>query len=395
MRCGGKHARMRFSVILAAAGAGLRLGGNTPKQWLLLAGRPVARWSLEAFLSCGAEEVVVVVNPDGQAEASQAFASLSGWRTVTGGATRSDSVRRGVAALSKPVDAILIHDAARPLVARRHIETLLAGLESAEGAVPALPLTDTIKRAKNGVVTETVPRDDLHRVQTPQAFRADALRAALSDTSRNATDEAALIEADGGRIALVPGDPMLMKLTFPEDFPMAERLIASTRFVRVGHGFDAHRWGPGESVWLCGVEMAHAQTLIGHSDADAGLHALTDAILGAAGLGDIGDHFPPSDVQWKGAASDIFLRHAANLVRECGGEILNVDVTLICELPRIKPHREAMRARIAEILSIAVDRVSVKATTTEGMGFTGRAEGLAAQATATLSCPNADLGPHL
>ena len=394
MSGGGKHARMRFSVILAAAGAGLRLGGNTPKQWLQLAGRPVARWSLETFLKCGAEEVIVVVNSDGRIEADEAFASLTGWRSVPGGATRSDSVRRGVTALSRPVDAILIHDAARPLVSRGHIESLLAALSAAEGAVPALPLTDTIKRATGGVVSETVPRDDLYRVQTPQAFRADALRAALADPTRDATDEAALVEADGGQIALVAGDPMLMKLTFPEDFPIAERLIASSRHIRVGHGIDAHRWGPGASVWLCGIEIAHAETLVGHSDADAGLHALTDAILGAAGLGDIGDHFPPSDPKWKGAASDIFLRHAANLVRERGGEIVNVDVTLICEAPKIKPHRAAMRERIAEILSIPVDQVSVKATTTEGMGFTGRGEGLAAQATATLSCPKADSGPH-
>jgi len=383
---------MRFSVILAAAGAGLRLGGDTPKQWRTLAGRPVARWSLETFLSCGAEEVVVVVNPDGLAEAEAAFASLTGWRAVTGGATRSCSVRQGLAALSKPVDAVLIHDAARPLVSRSHIDRLLAALASSEGAVPALPLTDTIKRARDGVVSETVPRDDLHRVQTPQAFRVGPLRAALADPHRDATDEAALVEADGGRIALVSGDPLLMKLTFPEDFPMAERLIASSRHVRVGHGFDAHRWGPGASVWLCGVEIAHDETLIGHSDADAGLHALTDAILGAAGLGDIGDHFPPSDARWKGAASDIFLRHAAGLVRDLGGEILNVDVTLICEAPKIKPHREAMRVRLAEILSLLPDRVSVKATTTEGMGFTGRGEGLAAQATAAIAFPNPDAG---
>lgn len=390
---GGKHAVMRFSVILAAAGAGLRLGGKLPKQWLQLSGRPVARWSLESFLSCGAEEVVVVINADGQAEADKAFASLAGWRSVTGGATRSDSVRNGVVALTKPVEAILIHDAARPFVSRRHIENLLAALSTAEGAVPALPLTDTIKRAQDGVVSETVPRENLYRVQTPQAFRAEALRAALADSRRDATDEAALVEADGGRIVLVPGDPLLMKLTFPEDFPMAEHLIASQRQTRIGHGIDAHRWGPGASVWLCGVEIAHTETLIGHSDADAGLHALTDAILGAAGLGDIGDHFPPSDAKWKGAASDIFLRHAARLVRDRGAEIVNVDVTLICEAPKIKPHREAMRARLADILSISLDRVSVKATTTEGMGFTGRGEGLAAHATATLACPNTDPGP--
>lgn len=375
---------MRFSVILAAAGAGLRVGGEIPKQWRQLAGRPVAAWSLETFLACGAAEIVVVVNAEGHEAANEAFATLRGWKAVTGGATRSESVRRGVAALSEPVDAILVHDAARPFVSRDHVTRLLNALSSADGAVPALPLSDTIKRARDGAVCETVPREDLFRIQTPQAFCASALRAALAVPDREATDDAALIEADGGRVTLAPGDPMLMKLTYPEDFEMAERLVSSSPRVRVGQGFDAHRWGPGNAVWLCGVEIPHDHSLIGHSDADAGLHALTDAILGAASLGDIGDHFPPSDPQWRGASSDIFLGHAAKLVRARGGEIVNVDITLICEAPKIKPHREKMRERVSEILSIPKDCVSVKATTTEGMGFAGREEGLAAQATAAL-----------
>ena len=253
--------------------------------------------------------------------------------------------------------------------------------------MPVLPVADTLKRG-DGALT-TVPREGLQRAQTPQAFRAKALRDAYAALGAMgaATDDAAVVEAAGGRVVGIPGDPRLMKLTYPEDFAMAEALAAQGRVTRTGQGFDAHRWGPGEAVWLCGVRIDHDQTLIGHSDADAGLHAPTDAILGAIGEGDIGDHYPPADPKWRGAASDIFLAHAAQLVRDRGGRIVNVDVTLICERPKIKPHRQAMRERLAQILDIAVDRVSVKATTTEGMGFTGRGEGLAAQAIATVETP--------
>jgi 2-C-methyl-D-erythritol 4-phosphate cytidylyltransferase / 2-C-methyl-D-erythritol 2,4-cyclodiphosphate synthase len=273
------------------------------------------------------------------------------------------------------------------LVTGAHVNALLRALERADGAVPQLPVADTLKRGAEYLTT--VDREGLGRAQTPQAFRAEVLRAAysaLADATA-ATDDAAVVEAAGGRVVGVPGDPRLMKLTYPEDFAMAEALVQSRFSVRTGQGFDAHRWGPGEAVWLCGVRIDHDQTLIGHSDADAGLHAVTDALLGAAGEGDIGDHFPPSDPQWKGASSDIFLRKAAELITARGGRIANLDVTLICERPKIKPHREAMRARLAEILGIAVDRISVKATTTEGMGFTGRGEGLAAQAIATIELP--------
>ena len=227
----------------------------------------------------------------------------------------------------------------------------------------------------------------LWRAQTPQAFRLPALKAAYAAGTDAASDDALLIERAGGRVKLVPGDPMLMKITHPEDFAMIERLAGAARITRVGQGFDAHRFGPGDSVWLCGVEIAHSQTLIGHSDADAGLHALTDAILGAIGEGDIGDHFSPSDPQWKGAASDRFLLHALDLMKAKCGRLINVDVTLICEQPKIKPHRQVMRERLAAILELPLDRISVKATTTEGMGFTGRSEGLAAQALATIETP--------
>jgi 2-C-methyl-D-erythritol 4-phosphate cytidylyltransferase/2-C-methyl-D-erythritol 2,4-cyclodiphosphate synthase len=268
------------------------------------------------------------------------------------------------------------------------VSDLLTALETADAALPALAVADTLRRVEAGR-TVTVPRDGLWRAQTPQAARRGRLEAAYANWPGpdEPTDDAAVVEADGGTIALTPGDPALMKLTYPEDFHMAEQLAGGARIMRIGQGFDAHRWGPGEAVWLCGVRIDHDQTLIGHSDADAGLHALTDALLGALGEGDIGDHFPPTDPQWKGADSDIFLKHAANMITGRGGRILNVDVTLICERPKIKPHRAAMRQRLADLLDLPLDRVSVKATTTEGMGFTGRQEGLAAQAVCLVETP--------
>ena len=380
---------MTFSAIVVAAGAGSRAGGN--KQWRSLGGKPVLRWSVEALLEAGAD-VVVVTAPGAGDQAVEALAGLAGWRTVDGGETRADSVRNGLSALTGPADqVVMIHDAARPMLSRAVIDRLLTALQTADGAMPALPVADTLKRGADGAITETVDRVDLWRAQTPQAFRLDRLLAAWSrwPSNETPTDDASVVERDGGRVALVEGEARLMKLTFPEDFQMAEALIAAgaRTQTRVGMGFDAHRWGPGSSVWLCGVEIPHDQTLIGHSDADAGLHALTDAVLGAIGQGDIGDHFPPTDAQWKGASSDLFLEHAAKLVRERGGRLVHVDVTLICERPKVKPHREAMRARLAEILSLPLDAVSVKATTTEAMGFTGRGEGLAAQAIATVELP--------
>jgi 2-C-methyl-D-erythritol 4-phosphate cytidylyltransferase/2-C-methyl-D-erythritol 2,4-cyclodiphosphate synthase len=380
---------MSFSVVIVAAGGGTRAGPGLAKQWRALAGRPVLRWSVEALLAAGAREIVVVVSGEGGPRAAEALQGLEGWRAALGGETRADSVRRGLAAMDGPADEpVLIHDAARPLVLKDHVEALLAALETADGAIPALPVADTLKRLDDEGVVATISREGLWRAQTPQAFRRDRLLAAYARwPGGEPTDDAQVIEADGGSIALAAGDPLLMKLTWPEDFDMAERLAGAARVTRTGQGFDAHRWGPGEAVWLCGVEIAHNETLIGHSDADAGLHALTDAILGAIGEGDIGDHFPPTDPKWKGAPSDLFLKHAAELVAAKGGRLVNVDVTLICERPKIKPHRQAMRERLADILSLPLDRVSVKATTTEGMGFTGRGEGLAAQALATVETP--------
>ena len=381
---------MRFAAVIVAAGAGLRAGGDTPKQWRRLHGRPVALWSAETLAAAGASELVVVVSREDHLHAEVVFGGLPGLAIVTGGAERIDSVRAGLGALGPRIEAVLIHDAARPFVTSAHVRGLLAALEGADGALPALPVSDTLKRAgPDRAVEATAERAGLWRAQTPQAFRRDAIVDAYAAWPQGEvpTDDAAVLERAGGRVVLTAGDPMLMKLTYPEDFPMAEALAGSARITRVGQGVDAHRFGPGEGCWLCGVLVPHDQGLVGHSDADAGLHALTDAILGAIGEGDIGDHFPPTDPRWRGAASDTFLLHALDLVRAKSGRVLNADVTLICERPKIKPHRSVMRERLAELLDLPLDRISVKATTMEEMGFTGRREGLAAQAVCTVETP--------
>jgi 2-C-methyl-D-erythritol 4-phosphate cytidylyltransferase / 2-C-methyl-D-erythritol 2,4-cyclodiphosphate synthase len=380
---------MSFSAVVVAAGEGLRAGPGEPKAWRMLGSRPMVRWSVEGLLSAGAREVVVVVAHDRLAAVDDALIGLEGWRAVTGGKTRADSVQAGLAALTcgrnQPV---LVHDAARPFVTRIHVERLLAALELADGAVPALPVPDTLKRG-DGLIDETVSRDGLWRAQTPQAFRFGRLKAAYRrwPATEEPTDDASVVERAGGQVAMAAGDPMLMKLTYPEDFLMAEQLAGSRRIVRTGFGVDAHRFGPGTVVWLGGIRIEHDLGLVGHSDADAGLHALTDAVLGAVAEGDIGQHFPPSNPKWKGASSDQFLLHAVKLAQAKGGRVLSADLTLICERPKIGPHRDAMRARIAELLGLPVDRVSVKATTTEGMGFTGREEGLMAQAIVSVETP--------
>jgi 2-C-methyl-D-erythritol 4-phosphate cytidylyltransferase/2-C-methyl-D-erythritol 2,4-cyclodiphosphate synthase len=381
---------VRFSAVIAAAGSGRRAGGDRPKQWRLLAGKPVLRWSAEGLAAAGAERLAVVVAEGDEDAAAEALHGIRGVRIVRGGAERADSVRAGLAALADaPSEAVLIHDAARPFVQPRHVAVLLEALRDADGAVPVLAVADTLKRTSESGALSTLSREGLLRVQTPQAFRYATLSTGYDawTDAEPPTDDAGPVELAGGRVVAAPGDPMLMKLTYPEDFAMAEALAGQARVTRVGQGFDAHRFGPGDAVWLCGVKIAHDKALIGHSDADAGLHALTDALLGAIGQGDIGDHFPPSDPKWRGAASDQFLRHALALVRGAGGQVINADVTLICEEPRIKPHREAMRARLAELLELPLDRISVKATTTEAMGFTGRREGLAAQAIVAVETP--------
>ena len=377
---------MSFFAVIVAAGTGSRAGGA--KQWRDLGGRPVLRWSAEALLAAGASELAVVVAPGAEARAAEALAGLDRWFAVAGGDTRAASVKAGLNALTAAADArVLVHDAARPLLDAATIGRVLAALDRHAAALPVLPVADSLRRGADGLMAEPVERDGLWRAQTPQGFRLGSIREAYAGWPGDAppTDDVEVARAAGHAVAMVAGDPRLMKLTYPEDFAMAEALLP--RRTRVGQGFDAHRWGPGSSVWLCGVEIPHDQTLIGHSDADAGLHALTDAILGAMGDGDIGDHFPPTDPQWKGAASDRFLTHAVERLHARGGRLVNVDVTLICERPKVKPHRQAMRERLAALLSLPLDAVSVKATTTEAMGFTGRGEGLAAQAVATIEVP--------
>ncbi|HWE46093.1 MAG TPA: bifunctional 2-C-methyl-D-erythritol 4-phosphate cytidylyltransferase/2-C-methyl-D-erythritol 2,4-cyclodiphosphate synthase [Caulobacteraceae bacterium] len=372
---------MVFDAIIVAAGSGARAGG--PKQWRMLGGKPVARWSAEAFLAADARRIVVVV-PPGDNTPQDVFSGLERVTLAQGGGTRAQSVANGLRALGDDAaEIVLVHDAARPLLTAVHVAGLLGAMGDADGAILTLPLADSLKRGAD-VITSTESRDGLWRAQTPQAFRTDVLRRAYAawPAEQTPTDDAEVVERIGGRVRIVPGDPRLMKLTYPEDFAMAEALIGRT--TRVGQGYDAHRFGPGDHVTLCGVKIAHDQGLVGHSDADAGLHAITDAVLGALGAGDIGQHFPPSDPQWKGAASDLFLAHAAHLVSARGGRIVHIDVTLVCEAPRVGPHRDAMRGRVAEILALPLDAVSVKATTTEGMGFTGRKEGLTASAIATV-----------
>ena len=382
---------MRFSAVIVAAGVGTRAGPGQAKQWRRLAGKAVARWSAEALLAAGADELVVVVGEGQEEQAQEALAGLFGYKLAPGGAVRSDSVKAGLSALSGADDQIvLVHDAARPLLSADHVRRLLAALETAPAAILALPLADTLKRDDGtGRIMGTPSRVGLWRAQTPQAFRLGQLKAAYAawPADEEPTDEAIVLERAGGQVALVPGDPALAKLTYPEDFAMAELIAGAARTMRIGQGIDAHRFGPGDSVWLCGVQIAHSHALVGHSDADAGLHAITDAVLGAIGEGDIGDHFPPTDPQWRGASSDRFLLHAAELVARRGGRIVNVDVTLVCERPKIKPHRQAMRERLAELLGLDLAAVSVKATTMEGMGFTGREEGLLAQAVAMVELP--------
>lgn len=375
---------MKVAAIIVAAGSGSRAGGDLPKQYNSLLGKPVLRWSTEAFLRAGMGEVVVAIGADQEDLFHAATASLP-VRAVRGGATRTESVRAAMTAISD-TDVILIHDAARPGLSETTIRALIEAVRDGALAVaPALPAADALQRvgADNVVVAE-ISRENLMRVQTPQAFNAAALRAAYAAIG-DATfaDDLAVMRKFGAETKLIAGDPRLMKITYPGDLEMLARLL-DNRFVSVGNGIDAHRFGEGDHVTLCGVRIPHEKGLLGHSDADAGWHALVDAILGALGEGDIGAHFPPSDPQWKGADSEKFLRHALWLADAAGATITHVDVTLVCERPKIGPHREAMRTRTAAVLDLPIERVSVKATTTERMGFLGREEGLAAYATATL-----------
>ena len=375
----------RVAALIVAAGQGVRSGGDLPKQYRPIGGKAMIAHAIDALAGHPAVDFVQLVIGHDQAEL---LAAALGERDlpapVVGGATRRDSVIAGLEAIEAEI--VLIHDAARPFLPAGVIDRLIAAMDGSDGAVPTIPVADTLARG-DAILGETVPRDGLHRIQTPQAFRRDAILAAHRawDASREATDDAQVARAAGLSVAIVAGDAALDKLTFAGDFDAAQRRIMTSR---TAQGFDVHGFAAGDAVQLGGVRIAHDRALAGHSDADVALHALTDALLGTIAAGDIGSHFPPSDPQWKGANSEIFLAHARELVTRAGGIIDFVDLTIICEAPKIGPHREAIRDRIAAMLGVGAGQVSVKATTTERLGFTGRREGIAAQAIATVRMPS-------
>ncbi|MGH6922419.1 MAG: bifunctional 2-C-methyl-D-erythritol 4-phosphate cytidylyltransferase/2-C-methyl-D-erythritol 2,4-cyclodiphosphate synthase [Propylenella sp.] len=382
------------AALVVAAGRGSRAFRDLPKQYAKLGGKTVLQRTLEALLShAGIDPIQVVIGEADEASYRDAVRGLPRvLPPVRGGATRQQSVRNGLEALASWAPRlVLVHDAARPFIAVELIERVIAACDGEHGAIPVAPVTETLKRIDGGIVAATVPRDALATAQTPQGFPFDALldahRRAASSGMHDLTDDAAVAALAGLAVRAVEGDRGNVKLTQPADFAAAERMLRLATETRTGQGFDVHRFGPGDSVWLCGVEIPHTHGLTGHSDADAGLHALTDALLGTIGDGDIGEHFPPSDPQWKGVSSDRFVTEAVRRVRARGGRVVNVDVTLVCEAPRIGPHRKKMQARIAELVGVSADRVGVKATTNEKMGFIGRGEGIAALAIATVSLP--------
>lgn len=402
-----RTAAFPVGVVIVAAGRGERAAGpgGGPKQYRHLAGRAVIARTLDAFRAWNsAVPLVIVRHADDRDLLDSAVAGLEGGITVVaGGATRQQSVLCGLealAAMDRPPEFVMIHDAARPFISSTMLDALAAALatEPHSGVIPAMPVSETLKSTSpDGNIVATVPRAGLYRAQTPQAFPLEGIldihRRAAAETGTEFTDDAALYEWAGLPVRVVAGDPRNIKLTWTEDFVEAERMLKAEHEmplpdVRVGHGYDTHRLVPGDRIILCGIEIAHNRRLDGHSDADVGFHALTDALLATIGAGDIGSHFPPSDPQWKGAASHIFLRHAADLVRASGGKITHCDVTLLCEAPKIGPHREIMRDCIASVVGIDIGRISVKATTNETIGFVGRNEGIVALATATAVFPD-------
>jgi 2-C-methyl-D-erythritol 4-phosphate cytidylyltransferase/2-C-methyl-D-erythritol 2,4-cyclodiphosphate synthase len=371
---------MSIAVIITAAGRGTRAGGDLPKQWQMLAGKPVLAHTLAAFAGY---RRVLTIHPDDRARAE----SLGdGFEIVEGGATRASSVGNALRALAGTgVTRVLIHDGARPLVPASVISAVLTALDDYAGAAPALPVSDALWRGAGGVVTGTQDRSGLYRAQTPQGFHFEPILAAHLALTGDAADDVEVARGAGLSVAIVEGHEDNLKLTYPQDFARAEAILKGRGMdIRLGNGYDVHAFTDGDHVWLCGVKVPHGKALLGHSDADVGMHALTDAIYGALAEGDIGRHFPPSDPQWKGAASHILLRHAMGLGAARGFTLTNCDVTLVCERPKIGPHAEAMRAALAEIMGIEMARISVKATTSERLGFTGREEGIAALATAAL-----------
>ena len=381
---------LKTIALIVAAGQGNRVGGDVPKQYRVIAGKTVLAHAHEALASHDAIDGVVVVVAAGQQDLAQALLGED-VQVVVGADSRRGSVHAGLEAIAAAggADIVLIHDAARPFLPPVVVDRLLDALMDKDGAIPILPVADTLVRGADGFMENTVDRAQLHRVQTPQAFRFPAILAAHRtwDTAHDATDDAQILRACGHDVMLVQGDERLNKLTYEQDFSRVQTLLAPAFVTRVGMGYDVHRLAAGEPLWLGGVLVPHDRGLAGHSDADVALHAIVDAVLGALGDGNIGSHFPPSDPQWRGASSDRFLAHARDRVKAHQGRIDHIDLTIICEAPKIGPHREAMRARIAEILEVSIRQVSVKATTTERLGFAGRREGIAAQAVATLSLP--------
>ena len=376
-------AQDRVTALIVAAGRGERLGGGVPKQFRLLAGKPMLRRAVDALLPHPRIDAVrVVVGADQTGMAASALHGVDVGEPILGGAERSDSVINGLNAVGEGI--VLVHDAARPFCPLVVIDHLLDALNGHDGAVPVLPVADTLAKGDR-VLTDSVDRSRMLRVQTPQAFHVEDLLFAFEEAKgTRATDESSLMVAAGLKVAAVEGDPMLDKLTTEADWARAEAMLAAQMITRTGTGFDVHGFAGEGPIMMGGIAIPHARGLGGHSDADVVLHAITDALLGAAGLGDIGEHFPPSDPQWKGAASSLFLAHAAKLIRTRGGIIDHVDCTVIAEEPKLSPHRSAMRTKVAEILELSIEQVSIKATTTEQLGFTGRREGIAAQAIATI-----------
>lgn len=373
--------KQTVAAVVVAAGQGLRAGQPLPKQFALWRGKPVLWHSVAALHAAGISPIVVMIPQGTHGIASAALAGIDGVSLVEGGSTRQRSVALGLEALAAdPPRRVLIHDAARPTLPPPVIDRLLGALDTHAAAIPVLPLVDSVLHEAEGMMAGAADREALRRVQTPQAFRFAEILAAHRawKGEPDAGDDAQVARLAGIPVALVEGDEALRKLTFAADFNQAAPPV------RIGTGFDVHRLCAGEELWLCGVRIEHDKGLSGHSDADVAIHALVDAMLGAIGAGDIGLHFPPSDPQWRGAASAAFLRHAANIVADAGYALGNADVTIICEAPKIGPHRDAMRMRLAEILGVDISVLNVKATTTEKLGFTGRGEGVAAQAAVTL-----------
>ncbi len=373
---------MTTAAIIVAAGRGTRAGGGTPKQWRMLGGRVVADWTIDRFRT-QVEHIVLVLSPD-DSGAWEAYRD-SDLILAPGGADRATSVRNGLDALAdREVDYVLIHDVARPCVGADIIQNVMHALSKSQAAAPGLAVTDALWTGDESTVSGTRDRTGLFAAQTPQGFHYDAITDAHAAHSGSAADDVEVARAAGLDVTIVPGDPDNIKITRPEDFARAERILGLNMDVRLGNGYDVHRFGDGDHVILCGVKVPHDRGLQGHSDADVGMHAVTDAIYGALAQGDIGQHFPPSDPQWKGAASEIFLRHAVELAQTMGYRISNADCTLVCEYPKIGPHAEKMRQEMSRIMGLQVDQVSVKATTSERLGFTGRSEGIASLATACL-----------